>query len=164
MYEGPPAIDPVRQKGRIFIVRRHDDAITFECAEIPGQSKRNSGTAFGVRRVSDGILLQFWNVGNARIFDSPKLFWIFDRVRHEGRLWIDLPAVQTVPRTCSTEMGETATILHPAKQQRGPISKERCSGIEYAVDWIWPVFAGQDWIGRMPLKKSIRSVDDQVHR
>ena len=116
MDECPQSANPVRQKSRILVVRRHDDSVSLKCPEILGQRKRNSGTAFGVGRVGHRILLQLWNVGDARIFDTPKLFRIFIWIGHQSWGWIDLPSVNTVHRTRSAKMGETAAILHPAKQ------------------------------------------------
>ena len=53
-------------------------------------------------------------------------------------------------------MGETTTILNPAKQQRRAIRKQRCSGIEYAIDPIWPVSVSRYWVGGMAVQESCR--------
>ena len=34
MDERPQSADPVRQKSRILVVRRHDDAVSLKCPEI----------------------------------------------------------------------------------------------------------------------------------
>ena len=63
-------------------------------------------------------LLQLRDIGDTRIFDTPKFLWIVVRIRHQRRRWIDLPAVDTVDRAGGAKMGETAAILYPAKQER----------------------------------------------
>ena len=78
MDECPEPANPVGQKRGIFVIRRHDHTESFETSKVLGKCKRNSRTTFGVRRVGDSILLQFRNVGDTRVFDAPKLFWIFD--------------------------------------------------------------------------------------
>ena len=159
MDERPQSADPVRQKGRILVVRRHDDAISLKLSEVLRQRQRNSGTTFGVRGEGHCILLQLWNVSDTRIFDAPKLFWILIWIRHQGWCWIDLPSVHTVRRTRGAEMRETAAILHPAKQQRRAILQQRCSGVKHAIDPIRPVLTGQDWIGGMPMKERVGRID-----
>ena len=169
MDERPQSADPVRQQGRILVVRRHNDSVSRKRPEILSKRKRNSGTAFGVGGVGHRILLQFGNVSEARIFDTPKLFRICIWIRHQRWLWIDNPSIHTIRRTRGAQMGETAAILHPAKQQRGAVRQQCCSGIEYAIDPIRPVFAGQDWIGGMPMQKRfgrvgrVNNVDGQSH-
>ena len=147
MNECPESADPVRQKSGILVVRRHDDAVSFKGPEILGQRERNSGTAFGVGRVGHGILLQLWNVGDTRILDAPKLLGIFIWIGHQGWRWIDLPpstpfterAAQRCerPRRSSTRQSNS---VEPSASRVAP-------GIEYAINPIRPIFAGQesDW-------------------
>src|ERR1700680_3656910 len=82
MNQRPASIDPPRQKCGVFVVRRHDYAVSFETAEIFGQSQRHAGTASRIRSVGDDVLLQFRNKRDARIFDAPDLLRIVLRAGH----------------------------------------------------------------------------------
>src|SRR5271167_363905 len=167
MDKCPQSANSVRQKSSVLVVRRHDDSVSLKRPKIHGEREGHSGTAFGVRGVGHGKLLQLWNVSDTRIFDTPKLFRIFIWIGHQSWCWIDPPSVNAVHRTRGTEMREAAAILHPAEQQRGAIRKQCCSGVKYAIDPIRPIFAGQNWIGGMPVKESVGrvdSVDGQSHR
>src|SRR5271165_6606115 len=94
MDECPQSANSIRQKSRILVVRRHDDPVSLKCSEILSQRERNPGAAFGVRRVGHRILLQLWNVGDTRIFDTPELFRILIWIGHQSWCWIDLPPVK----------------------------------------------------------------------
>ena len=87
-------------------------------------------------------------------------------IGHQRWRWINLPPVHTVRRTRGAEMGETATILDAAKEERCAIRKQRCPGIEHTIYPVRPVFAGQNGIGGMPMKERfgrVYDVDDQSH-
>src|SRR6266571_5730178 len=71
MDQSPRAVNPSGQKGRVFVVRRHDDAEPLEYAKIFRECQRHSGTATRIRSVSHGILLEFRHICDARIFDAP---------------------------------------------------------------------------------------------
>ncbi len=46
-------------------------------------------------------------------------------------------------------MGYPAPVFDAAKQQRRTVGQKHCSGVEYGVDAIGPVFAGQDRVRLM---------------
>ena len=80
MNQRPAAVDSSRQECGVLVIRRHDDAVSFEGAEVFGQSQRHSGPAARIGRVGNDVLLQFRNKGDARIFNAPDLFRIILRV------------------------------------------------------------------------------------
>ena len=69
--QSPIAIDPARQERCIFIVRLHDHTIALEGAEIFCKRQCHTRAAACIRRINDGILTQFRNVGNARSLLCP---------------------------------------------------------------------------------------------
>src|SRR2546426_786173 len=71
MDQSPRAVNPSGQKGRVFVVRRHDDTEFLEYAKIFRECQRHSGTATRIRSISHGILLEFRHIRDARIFDAP---------------------------------------------------------------------------------------------
>src|SRR5690242_19799315 len=90
------AVDTTRQERSIFIVRLHDDAETFKRAKVVGQCQRNTGTALAIRRICDRILVHFFNVSDASVFDSPQFLRILFRVGHKCWRWIDQPTIFTI--------------------------------------------------------------------
>jgi hypothetical protein len=63
-------------------------------------------------------------------------------------------------------MREATAILYAAKKECGAVRKQCCSSIEDAIDAVRPVFAGQKWIGGMPMKERfgrVYDVDGQSH-
>src|SRR5579863_8041648 len=98
MNQRPVSIDSPRQQRGIFIVGRHNYAVALETSEVFGQSQRHSGAATRIGSVSDGVLLQFGYESDARILDAPDFLRILLRVRHQGRLAINLPAIHTISR------------------------------------------------------------------
>jgi hypothetical protein len=43
-------------------------------------------------------------------------------------------------------MGETAPIFNPAEEEGRSVREQRRACIKNAIDWVWPVSAGQDWV------------------
>ncbi len=110
---------------------------------------------------------KLWNKGDTRVFDAPEFLGVLNRIRHERRRGIYFPPVYAVHRARGAEMRETAAILYAAKEERGAVRKQGCSGIEHAIDPVRPVFAGQNWIAGMPMEKRVGGVDrldGQSHR
>ena len=96
MDQSPSAIDPVRQERRILIFRLHDHAITFEGMEILCERQSYARPSACVRSISDGILVHFRNIGNARIFYAPQFIGIAFRVSLESGLGVNLPVVNAI--------------------------------------------------------------------
>src|ERR1700730_13339741 len=114
--ERPISIDSSGQKRCIFVVRRHDDAISLKASEVFSQSQRYSGAAAGIGCVSDHVSLQLWHESDARILDTPDLLRIVLRAGHQRRRVINLPSIHPVLRASGTKMGQAASIFYAAKQ------------------------------------------------
>src|SRR5437660_1161466 len=71
MNERPVPVDSSRQKGGVLVIRRHDDAVSFETAKVLGQSQGHSGAAARIRCISDCVLLELGHESDARIFYAP---------------------------------------------------------------------------------------------
>src|SRR5450755_3798098 len=56
--ERPVSVDSAGQKGAIFVVRWHDDAVALESSKVFGQGQRYSRTAARIGGVGDNILLR----------------------------------------------------------------------------------------------------------
>jgi len=96
MDQGPLAIDPVRQKSRIFVLRLHDHAIPLEGVEIFCECQGHTRPAVCVRGIGDGILAQFRNIGDAWVFYAPQFIRKVIRVGSEGGLGVDLPVIDAI--------------------------------------------------------------------
>ena len=142
MNQSPASIDSPRQKGGVLVVRRHDHAESFECAEVFGQGKRHARTSARIGSVGHNVFLKFGDEGDARILDAPDFFRIILRVCQQCGLTIDLPSIDAVGRARGTEMRQPTAIFHAAEQQGRAIREQRCARIEDAVDGIWPVLTG----------------------
>ena len=147
--ERPAAADLPRQQGRILILRRHDNAISLEGPEIACKGERDSRAAAGEGRIGNRILLQFWDIRDARIFNTPDLLWKLTRTRHQRWLGINAPAIDSIRRARSTKMRQTAPIFDAAEQQGITIGKLDCTCVEYAVNRIRPIFSAKDGIAGM---------------
>ena len=66
-----PSILRGKKRG-VFVVRRHDDAVSLETSEVFGQSQRHSGTTARIRGVGDDVLLQFGHESDARDLQCPR--------------------------------------------------------------------------------------------
>ena len=105
MDKRPAPFNSVREKGRIFVIRRC--MITPYLSKVRKSLVRASetpGPPRGIRRVSDGVLLQLRHVGQPRILDAPQLFGVFIRVRHERGCRINIPSVDSVPGAGGAKM------------------------------------------------------------
>ena len=100
----PTTANPPRQQRRIFILWRHDDAESLKAPEVLGERQRDSGTSPRKGCVRHRILLEFRDIGNARIFDTPDFFRIVQWIRHQRRLKINLPSIQTIRGTRGAKM------------------------------------------------------------
>src|SRR5580704_6118765 len=96
MNQRPVSMNSSRQKCGVFVVRRHDDTVALKAAEVLGQRQRHSRAATRIRSVRHHVLLELGNERDTWILDTPDLLWIIFGTRHERRLRIDLPAVNTV--------------------------------------------------------------------
>ena len=146
MDQSPIPVDPMRQQGRVLVLRRHDHAVALEAAEILRERQSHARTLTRVGGIDNGILAQFGNIGDARIFDAPQLFRKMLGIGQQGGLRIDPPAVPAVGGAGRAEMGLPAAILDAAQQQRRAVGQPRRAGIEHAVDRIGPIGGGQDGI------------------
>src|SRR6267142_6480528 len=98
MDQRPESVDSPRQERCIFVVRRHDDAKSFEVAEVFREGQRYSRTTTRIGRVGYGILLEFWDIRNARILDAPQLLGISLDIGQQCRLAVDLPPINAIYR------------------------------------------------------------------
>ena len=114
--ERPVAVDSPGQKRRVFVIRRHDDAIALETAKILGQRERYSRAASRIGRVGDPVLL---NSGTNVMRGSrcPRVPRDILRDWASASARINLPSIDTVLRAGSAKMGQTAAIFYPAKQE-----------------------------------------------
>lgn len=143
---GPVAVDFVGQEGGILVFGRHDDTESLEALEVFGQGQRNTGTSTGEGGICHCILLEFGNVCDARVFDTPDFFGVVVRVGQKRRLGVNPPAVHSILRACRAKMGQTSSVLHTAKQERIASRQTHCGCIEDAVNRIGPILAGQDGV------------------
>ena len=134
MDKSPVPSDFVREKGRIFVIGRHDHAESLEGMEVLREGQRDPRAAPGIRRENDSVRLQFRHVGQSRIFDAPQLFGIFLRVWHERGCRINLPSVHAIGGTGGAKMREAPSVLDTAEQQGRPILAQRRACIENAID------------------------------
>src|ERR1035437_3392400 len=155
MNQSPTATDPARQQPRIFILRRHDYAIPFKDPKILGKRKRNSGASTRKGCVSHRVLLEFRDVGNARIFNAPYLFRILLRTRHQRRLRINSPFVDPVSGTRGTKMRQAAAIFNATKQQSISIFQQDGSSVEDTVNRIGPFVASKERIAGISRKQRL---------
>src|SRR5512140_3488438 len=93
MDQRPATVDAMRQQGCVLILRRHDDAIALEFTEICGSCQGYSRSIAREGCVDHDELIQFRDICNARVLDSPDFFWEVFRVRQQGGLLINSPAV-----------------------------------------------------------------------
>ena len=100
----PTTTNPPGQQRRIFILRRHDYAVALEASEVPGERQGDSRTAARKGSVGHRVLIEFRDIGNARIFDAPDFFRIVQWIRHQRRLRINLPSIQTIRGTRGAKM------------------------------------------------------------
>src|ERR1039458_8479022 len=155
MNQSPTATDPARQQPRIFILRRHDYAIPFKGPKILGKRERNSGTSTRKGCVSHRVLLEFRDVGNARIFNAPYLFRILLRIRYQRRLRINSPFVDPVGGTRGTKMRQAAAIFNATKQQGISICQQDGSSVEDTVNRIGPFVASKERIAGITRKQRL---------
>ena len=127
MNQRPVSVDSPRQKGGVFVIGRHDDAVALETSEVFGQSQRHSGAATRIRGVGDRVLLQLGHESDARIFDAPDFLGIFLRAGHQRRFAINLPAIHAVDASgrrkdatsrAGLRCGTAAAWCHPAARWR----------------------------------------------
>src|SRR6266567_6027996 len=163
MNQRPASVDSPRQKRGVFVVRRHNYAITLEGTEVFGQSQGHAGTAARIGRVSDDVLLKFRHERDARIFDAPDLLRMILRVGHQCRLVVDLPSIDAVARARGAKMRQAATILDSAQQQGGAVREHRCAGIKHTVNGIRPVLAREDWVGTMAMQQWLEWSAEKAH-
>src|SRR5271157_814295 len=104
MDESPAATDPPRQQRSIFVLWGHDYAESFKAPEVLRQRQRDSGTSSRKGSVRYSILLEFRDIGNARILDAPYLFRVLIWIRHQSWLGVDAPIVDAVCRTRGAQM------------------------------------------------------------
>ena len=112
--QGPVAVDPSRQQSGILIFRWHDHAEPFKAAEVFGQRQGYAWATVCKRRIRHGILFEFGDIGNARIFDAPDFFRVVARIGYQCRLGIDAPSVDSIFRTRRAQVRQAAAIFHAA--------------------------------------------------
>src|SRR5438552_15257863 len=81
MDQSPKAVNSSRQKGRVFVVRRHNDTESLECAKIFRQCQRYARTATRIRSVSNGNMLVYRHIRDELIFEAIYLLGISPYVR-----------------------------------------------------------------------------------
>src|SRR5258706_15882934 len=104
MDQGPIPINPVRQDAGILILGLHEKSITLKMDKILCESHGHAGSFARVCSIDDGITLQFRHIGNAWIFNSPKLFRMVLWIRKKSGFGIDLPIINAIRRSGSTKM------------------------------------------------------------
>jgi len=155
MNQRPSSAYPARQHRRIFILGRHDNAISLKVLKIPGKRERDAGTSSCKGCISHGVLLKFRDIGNARIFDTPYLLGIFPGICHQCRLRINAPSIDTVDRTRGTKMRQSAAIFNAAEQQRVAVGQPYSPRVKDAVNRIGPVFPAENRIAGIARKQGI---------
>lgn len=153
MNQCPPAANSPWQQRCVLILWRHDDAKSLKALEIRGKRKRDPRATARKRCVGHGILLEFGNICDARIFDAPYFFRKVSRICRHRWLRINTPSIDTIRRTSSTKMRQAAAIFNAAKQESIPVGKPYGSGIEDAVNWIRPVIPAKERIAWMTRKQ-----------
>ena len=163
MNKRPAATDPARQQRGIFILRRHDHTESLKGSKVLGQRKRDSRTSSRKGCVGNGILLEFRDVSDARIFDAPNLFRILLRIRQSKSVWDrcancrchwrNARRTDAIIRSC-LQRGTGAGYLHPANLNR--------AGVHDTIDRIGPVFAAEKWIAGMANKQRMLSARARV--
>src|ERR1035438_99155 len=96
MDESPNTTKSPGQKSSVLILRLHDHAESLKALEVLGQSKRHSRTSSRKGRVDHSELLEFWNIGDARILDTPNLFRILARVCRQCWYAINSPVIDSI--------------------------------------------------------------------
>ena len=146
MNQSPSSVDSPGQESCVFVVWRHDDAKSFEGAEILGERKRHARAAARIGCVRHGVLLEFRHVGDARIFDAPQFLGVPFGVGQKRRLAIDLPPIDAVCRARRAQVREAAAIFHAAKQKSGAVGQQCGAWVKDTVHRIGPMLCGQDRI------------------
>ena len=146
MDQSPIAVNARRQKCGIFVLRRHDDTEAFECVKALSESHRYTRSVTGVSCIYHCIFLHFRDIRYPGIFNSPQLFREILWTGEQSRFLINLPAIDSVYRTGSTQMGEPPSIFHPAQQQCRSIGQDRGPRIEDTIDGIGPIGCCQNRI------------------
>src|SRR5258706_1520889 len=72
--QNPVAVDATGKQRRVFIFRRHDYAAALEVVGLFRESQRHAGAVARVGGIDDGVLVDFGQIGDARVFDAPDLF------------------------------------------------------------------------------------------
>ncbi len=142
----PTASDPPRQQRRVFVLGRHDDSESFKASEILRQRQGDTRASPRKGCIGHGILFEFRDVGDARVFDAPYLFRKLLRIRHQGRLRIDPPVIDSIGGTRDAQMRQAAPVFNAAKKQCISIRQRYNSRVQDAVDRVWPVFTGKNGI------------------
>ncbi len=137
------------KKRGVFVIRRHNDAVAFETAEVFGKSQRHSWAAARIRRVSDHVLLEFGNECDARVFNAPDLFGKLPRARHQCWFRVDYPSIDAILRASGAQMRQAAAIFDTTEEQRGSIRQPGCASVKHAVDRVGPIFSRKDWVAWM---------------
>ena len=99
MDERPAAADSPWQQCSIFVLRCHDYAESFKTTEIFRQCERDSGTSPRKGCVRHSILLEFRDIGDARILNAPNLFRVLFWIRQQSWLGVNAPIVDAIGRT-----------------------------------------------------------------
>ena len=150
MQQREAPVDAPRQQRRVLVVRLHHQPAALERAEVLGERERHAGSAARERGVRDGVLAQLGDVGDARILDAPDLLGMMLAIRQERRRRIDHPPIDAVGGAGGAEMRVSASILHPAQEQRRAVGEQRRAWVEDAVRRIRPLRRRQDRIRVVP--------------
>ena len=108
-----------RARGRIFIIRRHDDPVRSKLESLSSERGKPPGRLWNMtcRPLRIAAVRE---KRETRSFDAPQLFRISIWIRHQRGSWIDFHPSNHSSSVRHRDV-RSAAILHPAKPQRGPV-------------------------------------------
>src|ERR1035441_9959447 len=115
MNQSPPVTNSPGEQSSVFVLRRHDYAESFKAYEVLRERQRDARTAARKGSVCHCVLLEFWNISNARIFDTPYLFRVVARAWRQRRLGINPPSVNAVDRTGGAKVRKACPVFNTTK-------------------------------------------------
>jgi len=145
MNDGPVTSETPREQSGVLVLRRQDQAVVVEVLEVAGKRQRDTGAAFGKRRVDHAVAIQLRDPGDPGILDSPQLLRPLFPVGQQGGPRVDSPVRDAIRRTGGAEVRQTPAVLGPYQQEDlAGIDETDRTRIEDGVDRIGPVLGLQN--------------------
>jgi hypothetical protein len=96
MNERPVVANPSREKSRVLVFRLHDDAESFKALKVSGHCERDSRPSSRKGSIGNRVFVEFRNVGDAGIFNTPYLLWILAGSPPTWAFRIDDPTIDSI--------------------------------------------------------------------